>query len=116
MTNRNFALTEEADEDFTVIVVWRKAVNARYDKFESISDANDFNMHRDSILHRISTQYDLSLEMFQPSTGYRFWERRVPRAFEALEISDYLIRETIISALKNFPTKADKDPNLPDLE
>lgn len=115
LAERGFEPTN-ADGDFTVVVVWRKVVSAGYDKFDSVHELNDFAAHRDSIGHRISILYDLSIEMFQPSTGYRFWEKKLSKVFKVLELSEYRIEEAITLAIENFPTRVEKDSNLPDIQ
>ena len=115
LTERGFEQVE-GEEDFIVIVAWRKAVRVGYDKFDSMHKHNDFASKSDSIGHRISIKYDLSIEMFQPSTGYRFWEKKLPKVFEVLELSEHRVQEAISHAMKNFPTRVEKVPNLPDIE
>ncbi len=84
-----------ADEDFYVVSKWRKEINM------SAAEA---------------VRYSLYVEIYEAATDTVFWRAELPYIFNAMQWSEARIAQTLSMAIQGFPSRVEKDPNLPNVQ
>lgn len=106
----------DADPDFFAVVKWRKAVSLTANPFEHIDPYHEVRARYDDKASRYASRLNLTLEIYESSSGNLFWRKELSNIFSALELTEERVVESLKLALKNFPQHIEKDPNLPDIE
>jgi hypothetical protein len=56
------------------------------------------------------------LEIYESGTGNLFWSKDLPNIFNALQLTEERVVDSLKLAIKNFPQHIEKDPNLLNIE
>ena len=103
------------DADFFVVVKWKKLVSTYVDPFDHIDPYNEVTARRDNSSSRFASRLHLTLEIYESSTGNLFWRNELPNIFDALQLTEERVNESLKLAIKDFPQHIVKDPNLPSI-
>jgi hypothetical protein len=103
------------DADFFVVVKWKKLVSIYVDPFDHIDPYNEVIARRDDPSSRFASRLHLTLEIYESSTRNLFWRNELPNIFDALQLSEERVTESLKLAIKDFPKHIVKDPNLPSI-
>lgn len=114
-TARGFEQVDEGS-DFFVVTKWRKAVSSYPDAFDHIDGPMDSMARRDNPSYRFASRIHLFVEVYETSSGDLFWRKELPNVFDAVQLTEERVVESLKRAVKNFPERVAKDPNLPDIE
>ncbi len=104
-----------ADADFFVVVKWKKLVSTYANPFDHIDPYNEVIARRDDPSSRFASRLHLTLEIYESSTRNLFWRNELPNIFDALQLSEERVTESLKLAIKDFPQHIVKDPNLPSI-
>ncbi len=104
-----------ADADFFVVVKWKKLVSNYANPFDHIDPYNEVIARRDDPSSRFASRLHLTLEIYESSTRNLFWRNELPNIFDALQLSEERVTESLKLAIKDFPQHIVKDPNLPSI-
>jgi hypothetical protein len=115
LTARDFEQVESGS-DFYAVVKWKKAVSSYPPIHDSIDGASAALSRRDNPSYRFASRLHLTLEIYESGTNNLFWRKDMPNIFDALQLTEGRLEESLSLAIKNFPTRVEKDPNLPSLE
>lgn len=115
LTARGFEQVESG-ADFYVVTKWKKAVSSYPPIHDSIDGVNQALSRRDNPSHKFASRLHLTLEIYEAETNHLFWRKDMPNIFDALQLTEGRLNESLTLAIKNFPTRIKKDPNLPSLE
>lgn len=86
------------------------------DAFDHIDGPLDSIGRRDNPSYRFASRIHLFVEVYETSSGDLFWRKELPNIFDAVQLSEERVVESLKRAVKNFPERVAKDPNLPDIE
>ena len=114
LEGRGFELTD-VDADFFVVVKWKKLVSTYVDPFDHIDPYNEVIARRNDPSSRFASRLHLTLEIYESSTRNLFWRNELPNIFDALQLSEERVTESLKLAIKDFPKHIVKDPNLPSI-
>jgi len=114
LEGRGFQSTA-ADADFFVVVKWKKLVSTYANPFDHIDPYNEVIARRDDPSSRFASRLHLTLEIYESSTRNLFWRNELPNIFDALQLSEERVTESLKLAIKDFPQHIVKDPNLPSI-
>lgn len=106
----------EGNADFYAVVKWNKSVSSYADPFGHIDPVNEVMARRDDAANRFASRLHLTLEIYESGTGNLFWRNELPHIFDALQLTEERVTDALKLAIKNFPQRIEKDPNLPNLE
>jgi hypothetical protein len=106
----------ETNADFFAVVKWRKSVSNYVDPFDHIDPVNEVLARRDSPTARFASRLNLTLEIYESRTGNLFWRKDLPNIFDALQLTEERVVDSLKLSIKNFPEHIEKDPNLPNIE
>ena len=115
LEGRGFQSTAAADADFFVVVKWKKLVSTYANPFDHIDPYNEVIARRDDPNSRFASRLHLTLEIYESSTRNLFWRNELPNIFDALQLSEERVTESLKLAIKDFPQHIVKDPNLPNI-
>ena len=115
LEGRGFQSTAAADADFFVVVKWKKLVSTYANPFDHIDPYNEAIARRDDPSSRFASRLHLTLEIYESSTRNLFWRNELPNIFDALQLSEERVTESLKLAIKDFPQHIVKDPNLPSI-
>jgi len=109
---------EEAGEggDFQVVAKWRKAVSSSSNIFDSIDGPMAEMNDRNKPGYQFAPRLNLTVEIYESATGNLFWREELSNLFDANEFTDERVVASLERAIRNFPERVEKDPNLPDLQ
>ena len=102
--------------DFLVVVKWKKKVSTYPDLFDSIDGPLETLNRRESPRVRFASRLHLTVEVYDADTDVLFWRKDLPNIFDAVQFTEERIVDSLQRAVKNFPERIEKDPNLPDIE
>jgi len=105
----------DADADFYAVVKWKKSVSSYANPFDHIDPYTEVMARRDDHVDRFASRLHLILEVYEGSTGNLFWRKDLPNIFNALELTEERIVNSLKLAIRNFPERVEEDPNLPDI-
>ena len=71
---------------------------------------------RDNPSYRFASRLHLTVEIYESSTRNLFWRKDLPNIFDAVQLTEERVVESLRRAVENFPHRIEKDPNLPDIE
>ena len=106
----------EVDADFFAIVKWRKSVSNYPSPFDHIDPYSEVITRRDDRSSRFASRLHLTLEIYESSTNNLFWRNELPNIFDALQLSEERVTDSLKLAIKDFPQHIVKDPNLPSIQ
>ncbi|MGZ0655221.1 hypothetical protein ACWPKO_13595 [Coraliomargarita sp. W4R53] len=112
---RGFEQTD-SDSDFFAVVKWKKSVSSYADPFDHIDPYSEVVARRDDPSKRFAARLHLTLEIYESSTRNLFWRKDLPNIFDALQLTEERVVDSLRLAVKNFPQHIEKDPNLPNIE
>ena len=104
-----------ADADFFVVVKWKKLVSTYANPFDHIDPYYEVIARRDDPNSRFASRLHLTLEIYESSTRNLFWRNELPNIFDALQLTEERVSDSLKLAIKNFPQHIVKDPNLPSI-
>ncbi|WPJ95524.1 DUF4136 domain-containing protein [Coraliomargarita algicola] len=106
----------DADADFFAVVKWKKSVSSRVNPFDHIDPYNEVMARRDDPSQMFAPRLHLTLEIYETSTGNMFWRKDLPNIFEAIQLTEQRVADSLRRSIENFPQHIEKDPNLPNIE
>lgn len=115
LQRRNFQYVD-TDADFFAVVKWKKAVSSYPGVFSSIDGASDSFDRGNNLSYQFASRMHLTLEIYESRTGNMFWRNDLPNIFDAIQMTEERIEDSLKRAIQNFPERIDKDPNLPNFE
>lgn len=107
---------DQENPDFFVVVKWRKAVSSQPDLFDSIDGPLETMNRRESPGLQFASRYHLIVEAYETENEQVFWRKELPNIFDAIQLTEERVTDSLSRALENFPQRVEKDPSLPDLE
>ena len=107
---------DPADADFFAVVKWKKSVSIYANPFDHIDPYNKVIDRRDDPASRFASRLHLTLEIYESSTRNLFWRNELPNIFDALQLTEERVTDSLKLAIKNFPQHIVKDPNLPSIQ
>ena len=107
---------DPADADFFAVVKWKKSVSIYANPFDHIDSFNKVIDRRDDPASRFTSRLYLTLEIYESSTRNLFWRNELPNIFDALQLTEERVTNSLKLAIKNFPQHIVKDPNLPSIQ
>ena len=105
-----------ADADFFAVVKWKKSASIYANPFDHIDPYNKVIDRRDDPASRFASRLHLTLEIYESSTRNLFWRNELPNIFDALQLTEERVTNSLKLAIKNFPQHIVKDPNLPSIQ
>jgi hypothetical protein len=105
----------DSGADFFAVVKWKKAVSSYASPFQHIDPYTEV-MARRGDNTQIASRIHLTLEIYESQTGNLFWRKDSPNIFDAIQLTDERVIDSLKRAIENFPEHIEKDPNLPDIE
>lgn len=112
---KGFELIDDA-ADFFAVVKWKKSVSNYANPFDHIDPYNEVIARRDDPSSRFASRLSLTLEIYESSTRNLFWRNELPNIFDALQLSEERVTDSLKLAINNFPQHIVKDPNLPSIQ
>lgn len=106
----------DSGTDFYWVVEWNKSSSFNPNFIDSVNSFQTELRKSDDPGGNIAIRWHLTLSAYEFESGERFWQKKLPNLFEALEFNEWRIQESIERAIKNFPERVEKDPNLPMIE
>ncbi|MFQ3224199.1 MAG: hypothetical protein ACI8Z5_000442 [Lentimonas sp.] len=94
LASRGFEAVNE-DGDLYVVSKWRKEINMNAAE---------------------AVRYSLIVELYEAATDEVFWRAELPYVFNAMQWSEVRIEQTLSMAIQDFPSRVEKDPNLPNVQ
>lgn len=104
-----------SEADFYAVAKWKKAVSASQDAFQHIDPYREVMARREQAT-RVASRLHLTLEIYESSTGNLFWRKDLPNIFDAIQLTEERVVDSLKRAIENFPEHIEKDPNLPNIE
>ena len=112
---RGFVLDPDA-ADFFAVVKWNKSVSIYANPYDHIDPYYKVIHRRHDPANRFASRLHLTLEIYESSTRNLFWRKELPDIFDALQLSEKRVTDSLMLAIKNFPQHIVKDPNLPSIQ
>lgn len=106
----------DANSDFYAVVKWKKSFSPYADPFDHIDPYMEVMGRRDDHAKRMATRLHLTLEIYESSTRNLFWRNDLPNIFDAIQLTEGRVVDSLKFAIKNFPEHIKKDPKLPNIE
>lgn len=106
----------DADADFFAVVKWKKAVSNYANPFDHIDPYTEVMARRNDPAKQFASRLHLTLEIYESSTQNLFWRNDLPNIFDAIQLTEERVTDSLKLAIKNFPRHIEKDPNLPSIE
>ena len=107
---------DPADADFFAVVKWKKSVSIYANPYDHIDPYSKVIDRRDDPTSRFASRLHLTLEIYENSTRNLFWRKKLPNIFDALQLTEKRVTDSLKLAIKNFPQHIVKDPNLPSIQ
>ena len=108
--------TRTVDADFYVIITWRKALSFYSNPTDHIDPYAQVLARKDDRVGRFTPRLNLLLEMYSNSKNEVFWRKELPNIFDAPELTENRVKDSLKRAIKEFPARVIKDPNLPTIQ
>ena len=105
----------DSEGDFYAVVKWKKSVSAYANPFDHIDPYTEVTARRDEG-DRFASRPHLTLEIYESGTRNLFWRKDLPNIFDALQLTEERVVDSLKLAIENFPQRVAEDPNLPDIE
>ena len=107
---------DPADADFFAVVKWNKSVSISANPYDHIDPYSKVIDRRYDPTSRFASRLHLTLEIYENSTRNLFWRNKLPNIFDALQLTEKRVTDSLKLAIKNFPQHIVKDPNLPSIQ
>ena len=107
---------DPADADFFAVVKWNKSVSIHANPYDHIDPYSKVIDRRYDPTSRFASRLHLTLEIYENSTRNLFWRNKLPNIFDALQLTEKRVTDSLKLAIKNFPQHIVKDPNLPSIQ
>jgi hypothetical protein len=107
---------DPGDADFFAVVKWKKSVSIYANPYDHIDPYSKVIDRRDDPTSRFASRLHLTLEIYENSTRSLFWRNELPNIFDALQLTEKRVTDSLKLAIKNFPQRIVKDPNLPSIQ
>ncbi len=107
---------DPGDADFFAVVKWKKSVSIYANPYDHIDPYSKVIDRRDDPTSRFASRLHLTLEIYENSTRSLFWRNELPNIFDALQLTEKRVTDSLKLAIKNFPQHIVKDPNLPSIQ
>ena len=107
---------DPADADFFAVVKWKKSVSIYANPYDHIDPYSKVIDRRYDPTSRFASRLHLTLEIYENSTRNLFWRNKLPNIFDALQLTEKRVTDSLKLAIKNFPQHIVKDPNLPSIQ
>ena len=108
--------TSTVDADFYVIITWRKALSFYSNPTDHIDPYAQVLARKDDRVGRFTPRLNLLLEIYSNSKNEVFWRNELPNIFDAPELTENRVKDSLKRAIKGFPARIIKDPNLPSIQ
>jgi hypothetical protein len=106
----------DAGADFYVVSKWRKAISSYPGIFDHIDGPSAaINDHRNPSF-RAAVRYTLIVEIYETDSNDLFWRAELPNIFDAIQYTETRVGASLKRAIRDFPNRVEKDPNLPSIE
>ena len=102
--------------DFFAVVKWKKSVSIYANPHDHIDPYSKVIDRRDDPTSRFASRLHLTLEIYENSNRNIFWRNELPNIFDALQLTEERVTDSLKLAIKNFPQHIVKDPNLPSIQ
>ncbi len=112
---RGFELTD-GDADFFAVVKWKKAVSSYANPFDHIDPYTEVVARRNNASRMFASRLHLTLEIYETSTQNLFWRNELPNIFDAVQLTEGRVTDSLREAIKSFPQHIPKNPDLPSIE
>lgn len=106
----------DSDADFYVVTKWKKAVSSYPSIHDSIDGPFESLGRRDNPSYKFGSRLHLTVEIYEAGTNNLFWRNDLPNIFDATQFTEGRLIESLKHAIKNFPNRIEKDPNLPSIQ
>lgn len=106
----------DSGADFYVVTKWKKAVSSYPSIHDSIDGSFESLGRRDNPSYKFASRLHLTVEIYEADTNNLFWRNDLPNIFDATQFTEGRVIESLKHAIKNFPNRIEKDPNLPSIE
>ena len=107
---------DPVDTDFFVVVKWKKSVSMYASPHDHIDPYKNVIDRSDNPSSRFASRLHLTLEIYENNTRNLFWRNELPNIFDALQLTEKRVTDSLKLAIKNFPQHIVKDPNLPSIQ
>ena len=104
------------DADFYVIITWKKALSFYSNPTDHIDPYAQVLARKDDRVGRFTPRLNLLLEIYSNSNNEIFWRKELPNIFDAPELTENRVKDSLKRAIKGFPARVIKDPNLPTIQ
>lgn len=108
--------TNTLDADFYVIITWKKALSYYSNPTDHIDPYAQVLARKDDRVGRFTPRLNLLIEIYSNSNDEIFWRKELPNIFDAPELTDNRVKNSLKRAIKGFPARVIKDPNLPSIQ
>jgi len=115
VASKGFA-AKKSEGDFFIVLKWRKALSVAPSMFNSIDGRSAILNDRDRVGGDYASRVSLSIEVYEASSGDMFWNSNNTDLFEAIQLTEARVKQSIKRGLKNFPERIERDPTLPNIE
>lgn len=109
-------VSRKIDADFYVLVTWRKALSYYSNPSDHIDPYAQVLIRKDNKADRFTPRLNLILEIYNNKSNEMFWRKELPNIFNALQITEKRVADSLKRAIKGFPARIIKDPNLPSIQ
>lgn len=116
LVSRGFEQVDSADSDFYVVSKWRKGVSSYPPMDHHVDGIYDSMNRRDNPSYRFAPRYHLIVEVYVSETDQLFWRKELPDIFDAIQFTEERLVASLARAIKNFPQRIERDPDLPNIE
>lgn len=109
---RGFEAADAEEADFYAVAKWRKYSGYRTNFFDPV-DPPQGRFEDDRPGGGFAVRHSLVLEIYDGPSGELFWRAELPDIFEAIRFSESRVKLALRKAIRDFPKRVEKDPNLP---
>ena len=104
------------DADFSVIITWKKALSYYSNPTDHIDPYAQVLARKNDRIGHLIPRLNLLIEIYSNSRNEIFWRKELPNIFDAPELTEDRVRNSLNRAIKGFPARVIKDPNLPTIQ
>lgn len=109
-------VSRKIDADFYVVVTWRKALSYYSNPIDHIDPYAQVLIRKDSKAELFTPRLNLIVEIYNNKSNEMFWRKELPNIFNTLQITEKRVADSLKRAIKGFPARIIKDPNLPSIQ
>ena len=104
------------DADFYVIITWKKALSFYSNPTDHIDPYAQVLARKNDRVGHLIPRLNLLIEIYSYSQNEIFWRKELPNIFDAPELTENRVKDSLKRAIKEFPARVIKDPNLPTIQ